>query len=63
MGGDVHVLAQGTVFSDDSSGLNMAEMPNLSPGADGHPIVDIAAFMHEKIPHRPENVKIPPSSF
>ena len=48
---DVHILAEGTVLPDDSAALDMAEVPNLRPGADGYPIVDITAFVNEKVFH------------
>ena len=49
---DVHVLPQRTVPTDDSSLLDVAEMPNFGSSADGDPIVDIAARVYEKVLHR-----------
>ena len=48
---DVDILSQRTVASDDGAFLDMAEMPNFRPGADGHAIVDISAFVNEKVRH------------
>ena len=47
----IHILPQGTVRSDDSSTLDMTEMPNLRSCADAYAIVDIRAFMNEKVRH------------
>ena len=48
---DIDILSQRTVAPDDGSFLNVAEMPNLRPRADGYAIVDITAFVNEEILH------------
>ena len=48
---NVDILPQGTVPADDGSLLNMTEMPNLRSFADDYAIVDIRAFMNEKVRH------------
>jgi hypothetical protein len=47
----IHILPQGTVRADDSSALDMTKMPNLRSRADAYAIVDIRAFMNEKVRH------------
>ena len=51
--GDVNILAQGTVRSDNSSFLNMAKMPNFCPGANPDAVIHVAAFMNEIVLHSP----------
>jgi hypothetical protein len=61
---NIHILPERTVPTDDSSPLDMAEMPNLGPFADGDPIVDIAALMNEKVLHSEQMFeKVTPPSF
>ena len=48
---NVHILAQGTVRSDDSPFLDMAEMPNLCSGANLDAVIHVAAFVNEKVLH------------
>ena len=43
----IHILAQGTIRTDHSPSLNMAEMPNLRPGAYLDTVINIAAFVNE----------------
>ena len=47
----IHILAQGTVLSDDSPSLDMTEMPNFRSCADAYAIVDIRAIMNEEVGH------------
>ena len=49
----IHILAQGTVRSNDSSLLDMAEMPNFRSGANLYAVIHIAAFVNEKVLHLP----------
>ena len=44
----IHILAQGTVRPDHSPPLDMAEMPNLRPGAYRDAVIHVAAFVYEK---------------
>ena len=48
---DIDILTERTVPSDNSSPLDMAEVPYLRVGADGDSLIDIAAFVNEKLPH------------
>ena len=50
---NVHILAQGTVRSDDSALLNMAEMPNFRSGADLDAVIHVTALVNEKVLHSP----------
>ena len=49
----IHILAQGTIRSDYSPPLNMAEMPNLRTGANLDAVIHIAALVNEIIWHGP----------
>ena len=49
----IHILAQGTVRSDDSSSLDMTEMPNFRSGADLDAVIHVAALVNEIISHSP----------
>ena len=45
----IHILSQGTIRSDHSPPLNMAEMPNLRTGAYLDAVIHVAAFVNEKV--------------
>ena len=42
----IHILAQGTVRSDDSPALDVAEMPNLGTGANPGAVIHVAALVN-----------------
>jgi hypothetical protein len=44
-GPDIDILPQGTVAADYGSGLHVAEMPYLGPGANHGTVVYITAFV------------------
>ena len=48
---NVHILAQGTVRTDDSALLDMAEMPNFRSGADLDAVIHVAALVNEEVLH------------
>ena len=50
---NVHILAQGTVRSDDSPFLNMAEMPNFRSGADLDAVIHVTALVNKIVLHSP----------
>jgi hypothetical protein len=50
---NVHILAQRTIRSDDSSLLDMAEMPNSRSGADMDAVIDVTALVNEIVLHCP----------
>lgn len=47
----IHILAQGTVRSDDSTTLDMTEMPNLRSGADLDAVINVATLVNVIISH------------
>ncbi len=49
----IHILSQGTVRSDDSPSLDMAEMPNFCTGADLNTVIHVTALVNEKVLHSP----------
>ena len=54
---DIDILSERTVPSDNGSPLDMAEVPYLRAGADGDSLIDIAAFVNEKLPHTDGGLK------
>ena len=53
---NIHILAQGTILSDDSSLLDMAEMPNFRPGANQDAVIHVTALVNEKVLHCPTSI-------
>ena len=50
---NIHILTQGTILSDDSPPLDMAEMPNFRPGANLDAVIHVTALVNEKVLHCP----------
>ena len=50
---NVHILAQGTVRSDNSAFLDMAKMPNFRSGANLDAVIHVAALVNEIVLHSP----------
>ena len=50
---NIHILTQGTILSDDSPLLDMAEMPNFRPDANLDAFIHVTAFVNEKVLHCP----------
>ena len=46
---NIHILAQGTIRSDHSPPLDVAEMPYFRPGADLDAVIHVAALVNEKV--------------
>jgi hypothetical protein len=44
----IHILSEGTVRADDSSTLDMTEMPNFRSGADMDAVIHVAALVTKK---------------
>ena len=53
---NIHILAQGTILSDDSPTLDMAEMPNFRPGANLDAVIHVTALVNEKVLHCPTSL-------
>ena len=53
---NIHILAQGTILSDDSPPLDMAEMPNFRPGANLDAVIHVTALVNEKVLHCPTSL-------
>ena len=50
---NVHILPQGTIRSDHSPPLDMAEVPNFRTGADLDAVIHVTALVNEKVLHSP----------
>ena len=50
---NIHILAQGTIFPDDSPLLDMAEMPNFRSGANLDAVIHVTALVNEEVLHCP----------
>ena len=53
---NIHILTQGTILSDDSPPLDMAEMPNFRPGANLDAVIHVTALVNEKVLHCPTSL-------
>ena len=53
---NIHILAQGTILSDDSPPLDMAEMPNFRSGANLDAVIHVTALVNEKVLHCPTSL-------
>ena len=53
---NIHILAQGTILSDNSPPLDMAEMPNLRSGANLDAVIHVTALVNEKVLHCPTSL-------
>ena len=50
---NIHILAQGTILTNNSPALDMAEMPNLRSGANLDAVIHVTALVNEKVLHCP----------
>ena len=46
--GNVHILPQGAVLTDDRAGLDVAKVPDFCAAANADPVVDVAAAVYER---------------
>ena len=53
---NLHILAQGTILTNYSPSLNMAEMPNLRSGANLDAVIHVTALVNEKVLHYPTSL-------
>ena len=50
---NIHILAQGTILTNDSPALDMAEMPNFRSGANLDAVIHVTTLVNEKVLHCP----------
>ena len=50
---NIHILTQGTILTNNSPALDMAEMPNFRPGANLDAVIHVTTFVNEKVLHCP----------
>ena len=53
---NIHILAQGTILTNDSPALDMAEMPNFRSGANLDAVIHVTALVNEKVLHCPTSL-------
>ena len=53
---NIHILSQGTILSDDSPALDMAEMPNFRSSANQDAVIHVTALVNKKVLHCPTSL-------
>ena len=54
---NIHILAQGTILTNNSPPLDMAEMPNFRSGANLDAVIHVTALVNEKVLHCPTSIE------